>query len=227
MTPPQKNKFLIAPSILSADFTCLGDQIRAAEQAGVDWIHVDVIDGQFAPNITMGPFIVEACRRVTQLPLDVHLMIEYPERWIAAFASAGANLISVHVEGNAHLHRTLQTIREAGCQAGVVLNPGTPGVMAEPVLHMVDLVLVMSVNPGFSGQSFAPEVLPKIRQIAGKLAESQSPAWIEVDGGMNPQTLPLAYEAGARVFVAGHGVFRHPMGISSAVTELRNCMSSR
>lgn len=224
MPTPRSHPFLLAPSILSADFTCLGDQIRAAEQAGVDWIHVDVIDGQFAPNITMGPFIVEACRRVTQLPLDVHLMIEHPERWIEAFAAAGASLISVHVEAGGHLHRTLQSIREAGCQAGVVLNPATPAVLVEPVLHMVDLVLVMSVNPGFSGQSFAPEVLPKIRQIARVLELIQSSARIEVDGGMSPQTLPLAYQAGARVFVAGHGIFRHPLGISAAVQELRRCL---
>ncbi len=214
--------FLIAPSILSADFTCLGDQIRAAEQAGVDWIHVDVIDGHFAPNITMGPFIVEACRRVTQLPIDVHLMITHPERWIEPFAQAGASLISIHHETSPHLHRTLQFVREAGCQVGVVLNPGTSALMVEPVLHMVDLVLVMSVNPGFSGQSFLPEVLPKITYIARALQEMHSTARIEVDGGISPQTLPLAYQAGARVFVSGHGIFRHPAGIAAAVIELRS-----
>jgi len=224
MNTSLQKPFLLAPSILSADFTHLGDQIREAEEAGVDWIHVDVIDGHFAPNITMGPFIVEACRRVTQLPLDVHLMIENPDRWIATFASAGASSITVHVEATAHLHRMLQTIREVGCKAGVVLNPATPAVMVEPVLHMVDMVLAMTVNPGFSGQEFAPEVLEKIKLISRSLEALHSNALIEVDGGMGPKTLPLAYAAGARVFVAGHGIFRHPQGIAFAVNELRNCL---
>lgn len=217
---------LIAPSILSADFSRLGDQIREAELAGVDWIHVDVIDGHFAPNITMGPFIVETCRSITQLPLDVHLMISQPERWIEPFARAGANLISVHVENHTHLHSTLQSIHQAGCKAGVVLNPGTPAILAEPILHMVELVLLMSVNPGFSGQSFLPEVLPKISQVAQMLQERNPTALIEVDGGISPETLPQAYQAGARVYVSGHGVFRHPSGIAAAVTELRESIST-
>ena len=212
---------LIAPSILSADFTRLGEQIREAERAGVDWIHVDVIDGHFAPNLTMGPFIVDACRSITRLPLDVHLMITQPERWIEPFAEAGADQISVHVENHPHLHRTLQSIHQAGCKAGVVLNPGTPALLVEPVLHMVELVLVMSVNPGFSGQSFLPEVLPKIAQLAQMLQEKNPSTVIQVDGGISPKTLPLAYQAGARVFVSGHGVFRHPSGIDAAVSELR------
>lgn len=212
---------LIAPSILSADFTRLGEQIREAERAGVDWIHVDVIDGHFAPNLTMGPFIVKACRSITSLPLDVHLMIAQPERWIEPFAEAGADQITVHVENHPHLHRTLQSIHQAGCKAGVVLNPGTPALLAEPVLHMVELVLVMSVNPGFSGQSFLPEVLPKIAQLAQMLQEKNPSTVIQVDGGISPKTLPLAYQAGARVFVSGHGVFRHPSGIDAAVSELR------
>ena len=216
------NQIIIAPSILSADFSRLGEQIREAELAGVDWIHVDVIDGHFAPNITMGPFIVEACRRITKLPLDVHLMISQPEKWIEPFAKAGADLISVHVENHPPLHRTLQSIHLAGCKAGVVLNPATPALLVEPILHMVELVLVMSVNPGFSGQSFLPEVLPKITQISRMLEEKNPSTVIEVDGGITPKTLPLVYQAGARVFVAGHGVFRHPSGIATAVAELRS-----
>lgn len=218
--------FLIAPSILSADLSRLGDQIREAEQAGVDWIHLDVMDGHFVPNITMGPFIAEACRRVTQLPLDVHLMVSQPEKWVEPFASAGASLISVHIENHPHLHRTLQTIHQAGCKAGIVLNPGTPVMLAEPVLHMVELVLVMSVNPGFSGQTFLPEVLTKIRHLVELLSDKNPAALIEADGGISPKTLPQVYQAGVRVFVAGHGVFRHPSGIAAAVAELRNSLHS-
>src|SRR4030066_1384593 len=154
--------YLISASILSADLSRLGEQIQEAETAGVDWIHVDVMDGHFVPNLTMGPVIVEACRKVTRLPLDVHLMIESPENLLAAFAQAGSTILSVHVETCPHLHRTIQTIHELGCKAGVVLNPATPVNLVQPVLPLVDLVLVMSVNPGYAGQSFLPEVLPKI-----------------------------------------------------------------
>jgi ribulose-phosphate 3-epimerase len=158
----QKN-FLVAPSILSADFTRLGADLTACEAASADWIHVDVMDGRFVPNLTMGPVIVEACRRVTKLPLDVHLMIEQPERYIEAFAKAGASHITVHVETCPHLHRTLEQIKSLGCKAGVTLNPATPASAIEPVLPLADLVLVLTVNPGFSGQKFLPEVLLKIR----------------------------------------------------------------
>jgi ribulose-phosphate 3-epimerase len=218
MPPP----YLISCSILSADFTRLGEQISMAEKAGVDWIHVDVMDGRFVPNLTMGPFIVEACRRVTQLPLDIHLMIEAPENLLPTFAEAGASILTVHVETCPNLHRTLQTIRELGCKAGVVINPATPVAMIEPVLHMVDLVLVLSVNPGYSGQLFLPEVLPKIANIRHQLQQVNPSVWLEVDGGINSQTLPLVIEAGANVFVAAHAIFDHPGGIAAGVRELRS-----
>jgi len=218
------NKTLIAPSILSADFTRLGQQIQTCQQAGADWIHVDVIDGHFAPNLTMGPFIVKACREVTDLPLDVHLMVEAPERLLEAFANAGASHLTVHVEACPQLYRTLQNIRELGCKAGVVLNPATPASLLDPVLHLVDLVLVMSVNPGFSGQSFIPEVLPKVRYLRDKLAEVNPAAWLEIDGGINTQTLPLALESGAQVFVAANAIFNHPDGISAGIKELRSVL---
>jgi ribulose-phosphate 3-epimerase len=218
MYPP----YLISSSILSADFTRLGEQISEAEKAGVDWIHVDVMDGHFVPNLTMGPFVVDACRRVTQLPLDVHLMIESPETLLQSFAEAGASILTVHVETCPNLHRTLQTIRELGCKAGVVINPATPVALVEPVLHMVDLVLVLSVNPGFSGQQFLPEVLPKITSIRHQLEKVNPSVWLEVDGGINSQTLPLAIDAGANVFVAAHAIFDYPAGIAAGVRELRS-----
>ena len=215
---------MIAPSILSADFTRLGQQIQACQDGGADWIHVDVMDGHFVPNLTMGPFIVEACREVTDLPLDVHLMVEAPERLLEAFAQAGATNLTVHVETCPNLHRTLQTIRELGCKAGVVLNPGTPASHLDPVLHLVDLVLVMSVNPGYSGQSFLPEVLPKVSYLRQRLAEINPSAWLEIDGGMNANTLPLALQAGAQVFVAANAIFNHPQGIAAGIKELRDCL---
>jgi ribulose-phosphate 3-epimerase len=217
-------KFILSASILSADFTRLGEQIREAEQGGVDWIHVDVMDGHFVPNLTMGPFIVEACRRVTSLPLDVHLMVQSPELFLESFASAGASSLSVHVENAPNLHRTLQKIRELGCNVGAVLNPGTPASRVEPVLHLVDLVLVMSVNPGYSGQAFLPEVLPKIALIRKWLDASHAPTWIQIDGGMNTQTLPAAFSAGVRVFVAATSIFKHPQGIAAGVESLRSCL---
>jgi ribulose-phosphate 3-epimerase len=213
--------YLLSASILSADFTRLGQQIAEAEKAGTDWFHVDVMDGHFVPNLTMGPIIVEACRKVTRLPLDVHLMIETPENLLESFANAGATNLTVHVETCPNLHRTLQTIRELGCKAGVVINPATPVALVEPVLHMVDLVLVLSVNPGFSGQTFLPEVLQKISSLRRDLKQINPHAWLEVDGGINPQTLPLVVEAGANVFVAGHAIFDHPGGIAVGIQQLR------
>jgi ribulose-phosphate 3-epimerase len=212
---------LIAPSILASDFLQLREQIAACESAGVDWIHIDVMDGHFVPNLTMGPFIVEACRRATNLPLDVHLMIEQPERLLADFARAGADHLTVHVETCPHLHRTLQEIKSLGCKAGVTLNPATPTVMIEPVLPLVDLVLVMSVNPGFSGQTFIPETISKVAAIRQSLDALGSPAWLEVDGGMVADTLPRMHAAGANVFVAGNAVFKHPQGIMAGVRALR------
>ena len=215
------NTPMIAPSILAADFTRLGEQIAACETAGADWIHVDVMDGRFVPNITMGPFIVEACRRATTLPLDVHLMIEHPEAHIEAFAKAGASHLTVHVETCPHLHRTLQQIKELGCKTGVTLNPGTPAVLIQPVLHLVDLVLVMSVNPGFSWQSFLPETVAKVAEIRNMLDAIRSPAWLEVDGGINAQTLPQMRLAGADAFVAGNAIFTYPQGIAAGIRALR------
>src|SRR4030043_433890 len=209
--------YKISASILAADFSRLGEQIHEAELAGADWIHVDVMDGHFVPNLTMGPVIVKACRQVTQLPLDVHLMIESPENLLEAFAQAGSSIISVHVETCPNLHRTLQTIHELGCKAGVVINPATPVDLLEPVLHMVDLVLVMSVNPGFSGQSFLPEVLPKIPLLLHDLEKINHRAWLEIDGGINSNTIPQAMEAGANVFVAASAIFNHPDGIAKGI----------
>jgi ribulose-phosphate 3-epimerase len=214
--------YMISASILSADFTRLGEQIHEAEQAGVDWIHVDVMDGHFVPNLTMGPFIVEACRRATKLPLDIHLMIESPENLLEAFAHAGATNLTVHVETCPNIHRTLQCIREYGCKAGIVLNPGTPMSLIEPVLHMVDLVLVLSVNPGYSGQEFIPEVLPKVSNIRQALEKINPAAHLEMDGGLNDDTLPLAIQAGANVFVAAHAIFDYPGGIAAGIKQLRS-----
>jgi ribulose-phosphate 3-epimerase len=215
--------YLISTSILSADFSRLGAQIGEAEAAGADWIHVDVMDGHFVPNLTMGPFIVEACRSITSLPLDVHLMIEEPDRLLEAFARAGASLLSVHVEACPHLHRTLQRIRQLGCRVGVVLNPGTPAGMVEPVLHLVDLVLVMSVNPGASGQVFLPEVLPKVTEIRRILDRVNPQAMVEIDGGITAETLPAALNAGVQVFVTAYAVFKNPAGISAGIRSLRDC----
>jgi ribulose-phosphate 3-epimerase len=216
---------IIAPSILSADFLHLQEQIAACEAAGADWIHIDVMDGHFVPNLTMGPFIVEACRRATALPLDVHLMIEQPERLLEAFASAGADHLTVHVETCPHLHRTLQHIRTLGVKAGVVLNPGTPTVAIEPVLSLADLVLVMSVNPGFSGQAFIPGAIAKVAEIRQQLDSIGSPAWLEVDGGIAEDTLPKMQAAGANAFVTATAVFGHPQGISAGIQALRESAS--
>ncbi|MBU0698878.1 MAG: ribulose-phosphate 3-epimerase [Proteobacteria bacterium] len=198
---------LIAPSILSADFSRLGDEIRAVEDAGADWIHVDVMDGHFVPNITIGPLIVEAARKVTSLPLDVHLMIESPERYIKDFADAGADLISVQVEACVHLNRTIQMIKEIGLRAGVVLNPSTPLATIEWVLKDVDFVMIMSVNPGFGGQKFIPNSLDKVKDLRGMTRENGLSTLIEIDGGVNEKTIKNISDAGVDVFVAGSAIF--------------------
>lgn len=200
-------RHLIAPSILSADFSRLGEEVRAVSAAGADVIHVDVMDGHFVPNITIGPLVVKAVRQVTELPLDVHLMIENPDRYLEAFVSAGADWLTVHVEADRHLHRTIHRIKELGKKAGVVLNPATPLAMVEPVLEDVDLVMVMSVNPGFGGQSFIPSALARIRQLKEMIDGRGLEAGIEVDGGISPETLPLVAAAGANIFVAGSAIF--------------------
>lgn len=197
----------IAPSILSADFAKLGEEITAVEKAGADYIHVDVMDGHFVPNITIGPLIVEAIRPVTKLPLDVHLMIENPDQYIEAFAKAGADYITVHVEACRHLHRTIQNIKSYGIRAGVVLNPATPVNSIQHVIQDIDMVLLMSVNPGFGGQKFIPEVLPKIKQVKELAKEKGVSIEIEVDGGVNPETAKLCMEAGANVLVAGSAIY--------------------
>ena len=215
---------VIAPSILSADFARLGEEIAACENAGADWIHVDVMDGHFVPNMTLGPLVVEACRRSTKLPLDVHLMIEKPENLIEAFAKAGASRITVHVETCPHLHRTIQQIQSLGVKAGVTLNPSTPAVMLKEVLSYVDLVLVMTVNPGFGGQNFIVEMLPKIAEIRQMLDKVNPSAWLEVDGGVSEKTAPALAKAGTEAFVAGNSVFKHPQGIQAGISSLRDAI---
>lgn len=197
----------IAPSILSADFSKLGEEIKDVEKGGADYIHVDVMDGHFVPNITIGPLIVEAIRPITSLPLDVHLMIENPDNYIPTFAKAGADIITVHVEACPHLHRTIQLIKSHGIKAGVVLNPHTPVSVIEHVLEDIDMVLLMTVNPGFGGQKFIHSVLPKIKQVAEMVKERNLEVEIEVDGGVNAETARLCVEAGANVLVAGSAVY--------------------
>ncbi len=197
----------ISPSILSADFACLGDEVRAVADAGADWIHIDVMDGCFVPNITIGPLVVEAVRKVTSLPLDVHLMIQQPDRFIRDFADAGADLISVHVETGGHLNRMVQQIKELDVRAGLVLNPSTPLNSIEWMLDDIDLVLVMSVNPGFGGQSFIPNALGKISALKKMLGSRYPNIQIEVDGGVKPENIGSIAAAGADVFVAGSAIF--------------------
>ncbi|MBH0161031.1 MULTISPECIES: ribulose-phosphate 3-epimerase [Fictibacillus] len=197
----------IAPSILSADFSRLGDDIKAVEEAGADYIHVDVMDGHFVPNITIGPLVVQAIRPVTKLPLDVHLMIENPDRYIEEFAKAGADIISVHVEASPHLHRTVQLIKQQGVKAGVVINPATPVDSIKHIIQDVDLVLLMTVNPGFGGQAFIESVVPKIKEVSDLVQTQGLNVEIEVDGGVNPETARLCVEAGANVLVAGSAIY--------------------
>lgn len=197
----------IAPSILSADFARLGEEIKDVEKGGADYIHVDVMDGHFVPNITIGPLIVEAIRPITSLTLDVHLMIEKPDRYIPEFAKAGADIITVHVEACPHLHRTIQLIKSFGIKAGVVLNPHTPVSTIQHVLEDIDMVLLMTVNPGFGGQSFIHSVLPKIQEVSRMVRERGLTVDIEVDGGVNAETARLCVEAGANVLVAGSAIY--------------------
>jgi ribulose-phosphate 3-epimerase len=218
MNPPAQ--VLIAPSILSADFAKLGDQISKAEEGGADWIHLDVMDGHFVPNLTIGPPVVRSLRKLTRLPLDVHLMVTNPDDHLQAFRDAGADRLTVHVETCPHLNRTVQHIHALGAQAGVCLNPATPAVMLHEILPDIELVLVMTVNPGFGGQSFLPGSLQKIRALRDLIRQRGLNPFVQVDGGIDPTTAPGVVDAGANVLVAGHFIFSSP-DIAQAVRHLR------
>ena len=213
----------IAPSILSADFARLGDAVAEAEAGGADWIHVDVMDGHFVPNLTIGPPVVKSLRRVTELPLDVHLMIEAPERYLEAFADAGATVLTVHQEACMHLHRTVQRIRELGMRPGVAINPATPLSALEEILPYVDLVLIMTVNPGFGGQKYIPTSTEKVARMRRILQDRH--LWgveLEVDGGIDPLTAPEVVEAGASVLVAGAAVYGGERSVAENIQALRS-----
>jgi len=218
-------EIVIAPSILACDFGRLSDEIQAVADAGADWIHIDVMDGHFVPNITIGPRIVEAVRDATRLPLDVHLMIEQPERYIEAFVKSGATTVGVHAEACPHLHRTIAQIREAGARASVTINPGTPASAVEPVLGDTDQVLVMTVNPGFGGQRFIPSTLAKVETLRGWIRDRGLAVALEVDGGITEDTIGSAARAGANAFVAGTAIFGAP-SYPAAIAALRQAASS-
>ncbi|MCG8347663.1 MAG: ribulose-phosphate 3-epimerase [Chloroflexales bacterium] len=216
----------IAASILSADFARLGEQVREAEAAGADWIHVDVMDGHFVPNITIGPLIVAAIRPLTRLPLDVHLMITQPERYLADFAQAGADRLTVHVEASTHLHRTVEVIKELGLKAGVALNPATSLTALDEILPYADLFLVMSVNPGFGGQSYIQSSTAKIRRLRQMLDAHGSDAELEVDGGIKAENADEVIAAGATVLAIGSGIFNHKTGVATNMAQLRQIVAS-
>ena len=214
----------IVPSVLSADFTRLGEQVREAEVAGAQRIQVDVMDGHFVPNITMGPMIVNAVRRCTSLPVEAHLMISNPEQYIEEFAKAGADFIIVHQEASPHLHRLIQQIKAAGKGAGVALNPSTPVIMLEDILSILDMTLIMTVNPGFGGQKFIPEMLPKITRLRELIDQQELHCDIEVDGGVHETIVPLVVQAGASLLVAGSAVYNEQESVTEAIARLRNAI---
>ena len=216
--------FGIVPSVLSADFTRLGEQVREAAKAGAQRIQVDVMDGHFVPNITMGPMIVGAVRRSTTLPIEAHLMISHPEQYIEEFANAGADFIIVHQEVSPHLHRVIQQIKAAGKMAGVALNPSTPVIMLEDVLSMLDMALIMTVNPGFGGQKFIPEMLPKIKRLREMIDLQELHCDIEVDGGIHETIVPLVVQAGANLLVAGSAVYNERESVAEAIARLLNAI---
>jgi ribulose-phosphate 3-epimerase len=213
---------IISASIISLNFLSFEKELQQAEQAGVDWLHIDVMDGQFVPNITIGPLFLPFCRKATNLPLDVHLMINNPENHIKNFADAGAEIISIHVENNPNVLRTIQEIKELGCKAGIVLNPGTPAEAITNILPFVDLVLVMTVNPGYSGQKFLPEMLPKIKKIRKMIDQTNSKIILQVDGGVNNETITSVTESGASAIVAATAIFKFSEGIKAGIDALRN-----
>jgi ribulose-phosphate 3-epimerase len=215
----------LSASILSADFANLSDQIRTAESGGIDWIHVDVMDGSFVPNITMGPFIVSAIRRITNLPLDVHLMVDNPDRHLEAFALAGATNLTVHIENTPNIYRTLQLIHSLGCNPSIALNPGTPANRIEEIIPLIHMVLVMTVNPGFSGQEYIPGMISKIKQTRNMLNAQNSKALIEVDGGINETNLPELVMAGANTIVCATAIFKYPDGIAAGIQALRKSVA--
>jgi len=215
----------LSASILSADFANLSDQIRQSESGGVDWIHVDVMDGSFVPNITMGPFIVSAIRRITNLPLDVHLMVDNPDRHLEAFALAGATNLTVHIENTPNIYRTLQLIHSLGCNPSIALNPGTPANRIEEIIPLIHMVLVMTVNPGFSGQEYIPGMISKIKQTRNMLNAQNSKALIEVDGGINETNLPELVMAGANTIVCATAIFKYPDGIAAGIQALRKSVA--
>lgn len=212
---------LISASILSADFSNLARAIRQSEKAGIDWVHIDVMDGHFVPNLTMGPFIVKTCRRITQLPLDCHLMVDKPETMINAFALAGASTITIHPENNPNVLQTLKAIKSSGCNAGISLKPETPASVAIPLFPFIDLIMVMTVNPGYSGQLFMPEMVEKIAQVKSLIDQHPNVKYLQVDGGINQKTIREVVKAGANCIVAATAIFDYPPGIIEGVKSLR------